>query len=111
VSDQKHNFIIFGQDQTAIDKQANKLKNCIAEYTTAQDLVNICPKLSRNAIVNDVPANPNRVIGLETARDVFHIEHGQDFCSEQNITDCASDYNAANFSLGLRNLRGSTQHL
>ncbi len=29
---------IFGQDHTAIDKQAKELKNCIAEFTTAQDL-------------------------------------------------------------------------
>jgi hypothetical protein len=54
--------------------------------------------------VNDVRANPNRVIGLETARHVFHIEHGQDFCSEQNITDVVSDYIDGKFQSGVAEL-------
>jgi hypothetical protein len=68
-------------DDDAIAQASNVFQNAVEML-----------KMSRNATVNDVCANPNRVIGLETARDVFHIEHGQDFCSEQNITDFVSDY-------------------
>ncbi len=43
---------IFGQDHTAIDKQAKELKKCIAEYTMAQDLAKYWRDVMSNRAIN-----------------------------------------------------------
>jgi hypothetical protein len=69
---------IFGQDHTAIDKQAKELKNCIAEYTTAQDLAKYRQDiLSNRAIYTKLfqyfaqPGNDRRMTEFELCKTVL----------------------------------------
>ncbi len=73
---------------------------------------NICPKLSRNAIVkrNDVRADPNRVIGFETVREMcFILNMDRIFAVNKILLTLYQTTLTSNFSLGLQNF--STQHL
>ncbi len=69
---------IFGKDHTAIDKQAKELKNCIAEYTTAQDLAKYWRDvLSNRAIYTKLfqyfaqPGNDRRMTKIELCETVL----------------------------------------